>query len=383
MARRLIIDCGAAETRAALLDGGEARGFWFGPARGDESLPRPPQAGDVHVGRVRAASKALGGAFVDIGADQDAFLPAKAPPTEGALLTFVVRRPPLGAKGAVLAIAGEAPKGAEPGIAQEPTDAALAAARHFGFASPVELFLNDGDATRLLAASHDARFDPRAISEFAFDDAIAQSLEPIVTIAAGARLIFAETDAGAMIDVDSAAASGASARPVNDAVNRAALQDLTGELLRRAIGGRIIVDFMPPSGAAARTALQAGLEAALSALEGARAGRLQRDGLFDLTLPRRSASLLAQATEEAGDDWPIKGRRYTLDWEAKAAVRRLETALSARPSSRPKLIVGRAIAAYLADERPQWSNRLAQRHGARFEISLVDQMEPRAHDLVE
>ncbi len=106
--RRLVIECGVAETRAALFDGDEAVKFWFAPARGDETTPRDVEAGDICFGKVKTVSKPLAGAFVDIGARVDAFLPlakGETAPIEGARLIVGVKRPALASKGAVLVLA--------------------------------------------------------------------------------------------------------------------------------------------------------------------------------------------------------------------------------------------------------------------------------------
>ncbi|MEZ5922647.1 MAG: hypothetical protein R3C60_15040 [Parvularculaceae bacterium] len=63
MTRRLLIESGAAETRAAFLAGDEPTHFWFGPARGDESLPHPPASGDLFAGRIRSVTKSLNGSL--------------------------------------------------------------------------------------------------------------------------------------------------------------------------------------------------------------------------------------------------------------------------------------------------------------------------------
>lgn len=107
MTGQLILDCGAAETRAARLIGDEPVAFWFGPALGDEGLSRLPEFGDICVGRMLRAAAGLRGAFVDIGAGRDAFLmlgEGEKALAEGARLIVSVRRPPLAHKGALVAL---------------------------------------------------------------------------------------------------------------------------------------------------------------------------------------------------------------------------------------------------------------------------------------
>jgi Ribonuclease G/E len=383
MARRLIIDCGAAETRAALIGEEEAAALWFGPACGDEAAQCAPRTGDRYFGRIRTVSKALGGAFVDIGSGGEGFIPSIAKIVEGALVSVAVRRPPIGAKSAVLSLEGPAPASAAIGLAGPPQAAPLAACQALLSGGIADIRINDAEGARQIGEAYRVKFEPQAASALDFDEVIVDALDPNARIDGGARLTFAETEAGVMIDVDAGGIGAASQKLVNDRVNLAALARLPGEIGRRGLGGRIVIDFLPPSGPVARTALQGEIDKAFSRSQGVRSGRLQRDGFFDLTLPKRNKSLLMQVTEDAGDGFVVKGRRFTLDWATKSAIRTLEKLLRARPSSRPKLIVGAAIDDYLRAQRPKWIDRLASRHGERFEIVLASQLDPRAHDVIE
>ena len=400
VSRVLVIECGAAETRAAFLVDGEPQRFWFGPARGDESLQRTPQTGDIFAGRVRAVAKGLNGAFVDIGAARDGFLPFsknEKPPVEGAAVIVRARRPQINAKGAVLTLDWKKKLSADAaaalqsqakaimvGALGEPADAAVEALLRCGpeaEAGERVIVTNDAAARRLIeaAASTSVEIESRPFSAFGIDSAVEDSLEQSVSVSGGARLQFYETEAGVCIDVDSAGAAGAS----NDKINTAAARRLFPEISRRAVAGRIVVDFLPPSGGGARTQLIEAVKEGLKAISGARFGKLSPDGLCDFTLPRRNLSLLMVATEPAGDGWPVKGRRLTLDWAAKAAIRDLEGALIARPSSAPRLLVTAEIGAYLCEQRPQWLARLAERFGARFTTGRDAAREMRAHEIVE
>lgn len=400
--REIVIECGAAETRAALIIDGEARGFWFGPARGDEALPRPAQAGAIHSGRVRSVSKALGGAFVDIGEEREAYLPfarKDAPPVEGALLVVKVKRPALAGKGAVLtrdwskdldasaATAIEArAKSAPPGALAAPADAALDAfAALAPKAAPDLVVASDAEAARLLRqrAAAPVRVEARPFRSQGLDEALARSLERRVRLDAGARLLFHETEAGAMIDVDSAEAAAGAGAKLNEKINAAAAARLFPELSRRAIGGRVIVDFLPPAGTKEKARLADLLREGMASTEGARFGKLSADGLCDFTLPRRRLSLLEEATEKAGADWPVAGRRLTLDWAAKAALSALEDALASRPSSAPRLVAAKDIAAYVEVQRPDWGRRLAERYGARFGVESSSRLDEREHEIIE
>lgn len=400
--RVVVIECGAAETRAALIIDDVPRQFWFGPARGDETLPRSPQTGEVFSGRVRGVSPALRGAFVDIGVEREAFLPLKkgvSPPVEGAAIIAMVRRPQIGAKGAVLTldwrrdrkrdeasvIEAEATS-RKPGPLGVRADAAvLALDRFHGAPKDIEpeIIIDDPAVKRSLNAFADAEIVASPFRRFELAAAIAESFEPVIPFANGAQLQFHETEAGVVIDVDSAAAAESAAGRINDKINEAAANRIVLEIQRRGLGGRIIVDFLPPSVPAARARLAELVKEALREADGARFGRLAPDGLCDLTLPRRGLSLLELATELAGEQWPVHGRRFTIDWSAKRAIGALQDALAARPSSTPRLIVADDIGTYLQRARPQWNDRLLARYGARFVIQPSPLMEQRSHDLVE
>ncbi|MEX0643931.1 MAG: ribonuclease E/G, partial [Parvularculaceae bacterium] len=195
-----------------------------------------------------------------------------------------------------------------------------------------------------------------------------------------ARLTIDETEGLTVVDVDAGAAADGATGRLNDKVNAAAAARLFRELARRAIGGRIVVDFLPPSNARARADLKDALKEARRGVFDCRFGKLSDDGLFDLTAPRDRLSLLELATEPAGADWPRPGRRFTLDWQAKAAIRALERRLAAAPASRPRLTADPVIVDFIA-ARPQWAARLAARFGARFEVSKDAQIRDRSFDV--
>lgn len=385
--KTIAIDCGAADTRAALLVANEPVRFWLGPARGDEAHAGP-EPGDVYVGRIRTAAPALKGAFVDIGADADAFFPIgnAKPPTEGALVRFKVRRPAVGGKGVMLAraegldSADAAPPAASVGRIAA-ADAGVAAVRALGEHGGV---VNDAAAGAILRREFPRlRID---IGGPGFDENIEALLDAsfsrAVALPGGARLVIDETEALTAVDVDTGGAAEGAGAKLNDKVNASAADRLFLEFSRRGIGGRIVVDFLPPSDAKAQGALLAALEKSREGLFECRFGRLSADGLFDLTAPRSRRSLLDEATEAFGDELR-QGRRFTLDWSAKVAIRALERRLRRAPSSRPRLLVGAGIADYLAKARPQWRERLAARFGARFAIEPDPRMREREFDVVE
>jgi Ribonuclease G/E len=396
---RVVIDCGAADTRAALIEGDEVIRFWFGPARGDEHLPRAPEEGDLFFARVRAASKPLSGAFVDIGAGRDAFLSTKGdPPVEGEALIVAVRRPPIGAKGAL--VSGDWRGGLQARDVAAVEDAAKAAitpcqlgaradpalAAYGALVDPgAPVVVNDPASAAALRARGVRRV---AVEQSPFqrhggEDALAAALDRTVVLPSGGRMIFDENEAATAVDIDSGSAADGAFGKLNERINAEAAALLFGELSRRGIGGRIVVDFLAPGDAAARARLLAQLRTGATGLFHGRLGKLSADGLFDLTAPRRCLSLLERTSEVCGAGWLRRGRRLTLDWRAKSAIRALEARLSSRPSARFKLLAGSAITDYLRDERPQWGGRLAEGYGGRFAVETRAEFEERNFDVAE
>lgn len=394
--RRVVIHCGAAETRAALFVGGEVVRIGLAAARGDEGLPRTLLPGDLVLGRVAAVRKSLNGAFIDLGPDGSGFLPigrAETPPVEGERRLMAVRRAAIGGKAVVLtspaAPGSNAPRAAEIASGQAlgrigpPEDAALAALAMVGAAASDAHIVDCAAAATVVRAGgvRAVGIGGEAETE-GLAAALAAALERVVALPGGGRLTFDEAEGLAVVDVDAgAAAEGATGR-LADKVNAQAQRRLFVELARRRIGGRVAVDFLPPSNAAARGALVAALKSSASAVYPCRFGRLAADGLFDLTAPRTAASLLEALTEPWGEDLVHQGRRLTRDAAAKSAIAALERRLAAAPAARPRLMVGAELGSYLDRERPQWTARLEERYGARFSIKTASEVKDRAYELV-
>lgn len=391
----LFIDCGAAETVGALVAGGEIVRFFFAPARGDELAPRAPGYGDIVLGRIKKTAPALGGAFVDIGAGEEAFLPAKscAGLSEGASAIFRVTRPALGGKGALLAadwtkdlpapLAGALGKEiGVPRLLSQSVDSAVMIALRARQFEPASIAVSSAEARAALAA---AGFDA-VVSEPAGDapdleDAIAQTLEREAPLGEGARMVFAETPGGAIVDIDAGGASNAARKP-NDRINARAAQRLYRALSRRGIGGRIFVDFLPPSSAVARRTLLDTLQTQDTAIFERRPGKLAPDGLFDMTAPRRDLSMLERAAEPFGDAAFVPGLRPRLDWAARRAVAAIEGRLRRQPRQRFTLDAGENLLEYI-EERQEWRTRLVDRYGPRLGLRLQQALPLRSFNVTE
>lgn len=383
---RLLIECGAAETRAALVRDDHVVGLWFGPARGDEAAPAPPRAGEIWRARVRAVAKGAMSAFVDLGIGPEALVNLKksdTPLTEGEDVLVQIRRAAEAGKGPIASLDWTAAKSEAillradnfdgPGRIDPVHDAIVQALLHFG-ADGVDLVeVDDHEAAMAVALGClraditppelDMRSEADGFPEI--DEAVDAALERTVPLAAGARMIFDETEALVAVDIDAGGAFDGP-RPLADRVNVASAARLFDELALRGVGGQVVVDFLPPGGAKGRDALIAALKDGAAAA-GGKFGRLNRDGLADFTLPRRGPSMAMAMSEPAGAGWLRAGRRLTVARLARDAVRALDRALRAEPSVQARLVVSPAVAAHIA-EHPQWTERLAEKRGARFRV---------------
>ena len=401
----LLIDVGCAVTRGVLMKGNIVYGFFFAPARGDEEVSARPFLGDVYLGIVRRAAPALKGAFVDLGEGGSGLLvDRKKKLVEGARVIAAVKREAIDGKEPVLtpdwrartanagggdqqqleervekALSQKAP----PGRLSRRFDPAIDILRQAAPFGPTTVTVSDIESKRVLTNVHDGPLTVarNPFEETQVDDVLAQSIEETLTLKDGERIIFAETPAVIAVDIDTGSMGGAS-KQANDVVNQRVAQRLPLEILRRRLGGRVVVDFPPPTNAEARSALMTQLKKGLAMIAGVRVGRLAPDGLFDFTAPRLGPSLLEMASEWDDTSLLRPGRRLRSAWRAAEAVTQLERRLRQSDRVRLTLIVGGAVNDELA-ETPKWLDRLRTRYGARFEVILDESLGTADFSVVE
>lgn len=372
--RRLIVECGAAETRAALLKDDKVWKFWFGPARGDEALDRFPASGRRFAARVKTAGHGLGAVFVDLGDGADAFLPLKKNSevhcAEGAMIEVEVKTPPRQSKGARLTFISPLERDAAPGRLPPFPDPAVEAATAIG-GDAEEILVDEGSAARaLLEATHESvRHESHPVSlfeQFGVDAAFETAFDRAVPLRKGGRLFIDEAQALTAIDVDTGGLEALSPARLREKVAFVAADEAIRQVSLRNIGGHVAIDFPDIPGEAARKRFQEHLRTALAQIDGAGAASFSRSGLYSFTAPHRAPSLLDRFTQtDAGA--PIAGRRFTGEARSTFAVAALERRLRAAPSARLRLAAGNAIMACL-NARPHWLARLKDRFGARFAI---------------
>ena len=392
-APRLIIDAGVAETRSVLIRDNRVRRIWLAPARGDETEVSDADTGDIFFGRIKSVSAALGGAFVDIGGRRDGFLNAQEGVRslcEGEAVTVRVKRPALGRKGALLVLAdASAPVGATPPVRlSDPLDPALEPFRSNAPGGVAIVHSNDVKAAALaresLGTGVEVVITPTPLEDNEGDHWFEASLRRSESLAGGGSLIFDESEAACLVDVDAGGAGsdrGVGGASANDAVNARAAEHLFEALDRRAIGGNIIVDFSPPSNDAALREISRKIRRRAERRGGA-FGAASRQGVIVFSLPRRGPSLLERVSVIADGDALRPARVLSLDWRAKMALRNLEQALRRVPSGRFSLNLCTELYVFMA-AHPRWRSRLIDRYGARFDIKDATRDSRGDYDLVE
>ncbi|MFQ5562493.1 MAG: ribonuclease E/G [Parvularculaceae bacterium] len=388
--KRLIIECGAAQTRAAFLEGGRTARLWFGPARGDEMLDAEPRARRRFAGRVISVDHALEAAFIDIGAGRPGFMHLKkgAPSlAEGALVAIEVKSPPRQGKGALLKPLSDGACNSDgPGRLAPVEDAIVEAVRFIGF-SAEEIIVDDGlaaaDMARArLGAPVRHQQDAQGLFEvYGAQDALEAALSRGIALPGGGRLVIDEAQALTAIDVDTGGLPASSVTRLREKIAVAAAREAARQISLRSIGGQVVIDFPSISNAAARSRFEKVLRESFRTLEGVGAVSFSKSGLFTCTLPHRALSLLDRFTER-DKTAPVAGRRFTAEYCAREALRRLEDVLRRSPAAQFRLAAGRAVIACL-EEHAQWIARLKDRYGARFVIAPDKNLEERVCDVSE
>jgi ribonuclease G len=260
MASELLINLGAGETRAALVEDGVLQAYAAQPTTGSEA-----RAGDIHIGRVTRVMAAMHAAFVDIGRDRDGFLSLRDAPAlhEGMALAVQVTRPAMGEKGAKLTARVTLAPELEARAKMAKPPAMLAEGP-----SMAEQAVRDWKADHVF--TDDARAAQRLKAELAKDDLflrhdleeqVAALYRPRVALACGGWITVEKTEGLTAIDVNSGGftASGGRAETAR-VVNLEAAAEAGRQIRLRGIGGLIVLDFIQTEqGEAVTAALQGAL----------------------------------------------------------------------------------------------------------------------------
>lgn len=350
------------ETRAFLEEDGRLEGLAILRDSGPLAL------GTLLLGRVRRLDRRLNAAFVALPQGPDGFLPlSEAPATlsEGTLLALRVTRVAAEDKGPRLTgklesrerapASGDEPRVLQRGGSLLPALAARAAL----------VRADDPAAFALVPEGMERQLLPAGLPEqAAWDQAIDALLQPEVALEGGGSLIVETGRTLCAIDVNLGSGEAA-------AVNEAAARALARQLRLRALGGRVVIDFLDSHESGKRAAVERTLKEAL-AQDPERVKTLgwSRGGLYELTRRRSQPALHEILLEPAGDYGNRRKRAATLAFEA---LRALAAAARARPAAALALSVAPAVGAFLADHPAR--RYLEQRLGRTIALD-VDATEP-------
>ncbi|HYN39687.1 MAG TPA: ribonuclease E/G [Rhodospirillales bacterium] len=355
----VLISALAGDRRAAARHGGTLVHLVF------DAVADSVRVGDLRMGRILTLVPAMGGAFVDIGADRPGLLmradvPPGQPFGEGEKVVVRVVRTPDGTKGAkldarlpplpVAAAGARAPALLEAGA--DPVAALLKAAAG---PSLQRVVIDDAATlaavrTAVPAVAEALRFWQEATPLFTaegIDEAIEAALAPEVPLPSGGRLHIEETTALVAIDVDSGATGGGSSRAAALACDREAAAEIGRQIRLRDLAGLIVVDFVPLRRPAEREQVLGILRAALAGDDRhLRIGGWTRLGLLEMVRQRREPSLRRRLTVPCPT---CTGAAAVRDprWVAGAALRAALAQSRDHTSGPPVLTVPAAVAAAL------------------------------------
>lgn len=333
-----LVDGAIGETREALFEDGRCLALRIVRA-GD---PRP-RWGEVYAARVARIEPRLGGAFLDLGGGQSAFVPLES---DGRARQGRARRKLAEGEGVVAAIVREGAR-AKNAVAQ------LLAAGHPG-----------GGPTRLERHESDAALDgagPDIAARGRIDAAIEEALAKTAPIPGGGVLTIEPTAALVAIDVDAGARPGGAGQRFALDLNIAAVREAARQVRLRALGGIIAIDCVALRAQAARRALEEAGRAAFAADPwGVRMAPLSRFGVLELTRAQLMRPLHEVLLDAEG--------RLSTESVALMALRAVEREGRAATSRRIAALVAPEVLAWLEASELPWRAALTGRIGPRFTL---------------
>lgn len=361
----IFINGGLFETRLALVQQDrltECLHLPFGAGNGFQP-PARPMAGALCIGKVQRIAPEMDAAFIDIGGEEDGFLPAAAIErsdasisisrlvTEGQMLAVQIIKPSYDGKGPRLSSrlsveqkAISAPhlppqagksiqigvvKASQPGLAD-----ALSAL--IGSDQPGAIIIDHPAAfSRLMAdlpASLQSSLERAGTGDLfasqGLDEQIEAALEPVQALQGGGSLIIEPTSALTTVDVNSGGMGGSKLR---FRLNLEAARAIPPAIRLRGIGGQVVIDFLPVRAPKQREAVMTALKQACQPDPAQiKISRITTGGLVALTRERRGLSLAAQMNSTPAR--PIRAKPSPAS-EAHKLLRALASE-AAQPGSR-------------------------------------------------
>lgn len=374
-----------------LLDGEHVIGLYFAPAVDADHIRPQLRAGMTVVGRVSAISPGLNGAFIDLGkAHRAGFLPVRKsekPPHEGALGAFIVKRAAVKGKGTVLGQSELVPAKA----------ARLTPGRILTGADPIEIMAHDlvirpenvyctrSDQNEKIrkAIGRDPSNNIDTSIYQVFQETLDRSLSHKISLKGGGYAIFDECEGATVIDIDSGDVDAATRR-ISRKINDNAVHEIFKQMRCRSIAGRVVVDFLPPRSREERDHIEDGIGKQKHLLPTACFGSLQKDGLFDLTIPKYRESLLDLATKKTSENGLPPSRSYTTEWIARALIFEIERRLANAPGTfKFDVSVGNVLRDYLQDITQDLENIVVAKSSGRVTFSTSENLKETSYAIYE
>lgn len=392
----ILIEASPGEVRGALIRNGTVWDVVH------HRINNPSLIDAVYRGRVRRVDAGINGAFVDIGVGPEAFLRARdasVPGERGARRARIAEIIHEGAQIDVRVVAdGFVDKG--PRVARiapmEDSASTKAPAVLVAPADPVVHILERfaGDRVRAVICSdatteniarawcksnrrelfdHIQRERMGLFEEHGVEDAIEGALERRVTLSGGAELVFDQTEALCVIDINSAADVGKPGRGPRD-VNSKAMPEIARQLRLRNIAGAVVIDALKMGSGDDRNRVLVRLRETLKGDPGAcHVLGMTNLGLIEVTRTRIGPSLAERMQVERA------APPSSVDAVAMAALRVVIRTAATTPAGGYRLVVAPSVADALEGSLREAFDDAAQHVG---QLVLVREPE-RARDRFE
>ena len=357
----ILIEASPGEVRGALIRNGDVWDVVH------HRITRPSLTGATYRGRVRRVDAGINGAFVDIGTGPDAFMRARdasLPGERGARRARIAEKIHEGARIDVRVVAdGFAEKGPRvvritpdenvttqslPAVLIEPLDPVSCILEHYAGDRVTALVCSDAmienqarvwcKANRRELFGGITRERVGLFADHGVEDAIEAALERRVRIPGGAELVFDQTEALSVIDINSASDIGKAGRGPRD-INSKAMPSIARQLRLRNIAGAIVIDALKMGSGDDRNRVLMRLRETLKGDPGAcHVLGMTNLGLIEITRTRIGPSLGERL--QAGYVRPVSAPEAI----ALAALRQVIRTAAATPAGGYRLMVPPGVA---------------------------------------
>lgn len=335
MKRRLVIEHGIGETRAAFYEGRRLAELHL-----RRHIRSAAHIGDIFTGQVIKVDPSVAGAFVDIGSGSAGLLKFSAQKelpklTDGLFIDVEITKESMAEKGPNLVYVGD------PG--------------HDRIA-PVKQ-LNHADYFRAIYPDIAIEDGPVSIIDTACQRQLA--------LKSGGSVTFDQTQALLAIDVD----KGGAERVIDVCLEAVSL--IASQLRLRGLGGLVVIDFPNLRQPKQRTSLMRAMERAFDSDPAiTKFAPLSKFGVIEMTRSQSGPSLDALMNDRFGEP--------STETQALSALRRLLREASLNKGAQFALYLPQSAYDWLGATDFDWKSELTARIGERFKIEVGDNIDVKA-----